>query len=619
MFRFRLNDVLLNDQPIGWEDFTESITRDEQLHLFTLTYDADLTFVGDGYEILNDLFLNDYCGELELKIEQQCGAGYEVITTLLIKITDLDQNLERCTAQANVTDNSFYGMIYNSRDIPVLLTAESSKNGVEIGACPYTEIRMFEPVLDAMDNDNVIYYPSTRRIYEQTDALAHVLKFVTDNRINSVQSDFLDQLVWQPDALFNPALLDRMKFGFMSGQELRSHSGFAPRVTFSGIMKTLFTMHNLFAKIEGSVLRLEPYDYFFQENQMKLTNLRDLIRSTDTTRLYSKVVFGSPESEDERTISPTYPTPINWSMPFVPIIAHGKQEFPLTGVCQTDVSLDLVAEYIYDSNTIEKVLYDAANTPTTERPDQSKDGSVFYIQYTTWTNSTPDTACFSLMFLLPTTPKRGITFNPYLWHSEVITRHGIQSDLVMYEAVDDDNFKATAEAPNAFVQDFASPMVFFPQGDLFPATWGQYNALLPTSNGSIIPFPFAQLPMLAFWGGLLNNSEVSCQVPESGCSVTPVNLQFNNDSTDGNFDPNDNWNTSTFYFEAPADGVYGFELSALLNKVRDQVSYEPNVNDYCNISTYVQQGQFEPTDGGPGLVTTMQENVLFARYIWVNI
>jgi hypothetical protein len=610
MFRFKLNGVELVDQPIGWENFVETITRDEDLHLFTLTYENDLTFVGDGYKILNDVFLANYCGEVTLTIEQSCDGGFELVATLLLKVTDLDQNLERCTAQAKLTDDSFYGMIFNNREVPVRLSAEFSKNGVAIGQCPYTEIRMVQPESSGLGFPEP--YPDLRRTYEQVDALTHVLKFITDNRITSVQSDYLDALVWQPDLPYELAFLDKMKFGFINGQELRAPSGYPPTVTFAGIMKTLFSLHNLFARIDGTVMRLEPYDFFFQENELAFTNIRDLIRSTDTTKLYSKVVFGSPSSDDERTVSATYPSPVNWSMPFVDIIAHGKQEYPLTGVCQTDVALDLIADHIYDSNSIEKVMFEQANLPAGERPNQEKDGDTFYIQYTTYTDSTPDTACFSILFLLPTTPTRGWTFNPYLWHSEVISRHNVQSDLVLYEANNSDNFQAEAEAPNAYVEDFASPLVYFSPTDFTSQTYGLIQSLFGTNQWDPL-LPSVSLPIPVVWGGLLNNSATTCQVPESICVDPPINIQFDNDSTNGNFDPNNNWDTTDYYFEAPSTGVYGFELNAILNKIRDQVSYSPNVNDYFNIDTYVQTNPLVPSD------PPKQENIIFPRNFWVRI
>ena len=594
-FRFVLNGTTLVDHPDGWQDFTESITRDEGLHGFTLSYENNLTFVGDGYAILNDLFLNNYCAETTLRIDYRCDVGFVEFCTLLIKITDLDQNLNRCTCEAKATDVGYYGMIHSNRDVPVRLSAEYSKNGVEIDSCPSIGIRMF--IGEADVSDVIQYYPDLRYGYDQRDALAFVLRFITDNRITTVQSDYLDDLSWAPDAgvpIFN---IGSMGFAVMSGVELRLPSEQPPIVTFAGLMSTIYSLHNLFWRVDGSVLRLEPYDFFFQDNELTFDNQTELIRSTDVTKLYSKVVFGSGSSEDERSISNTYPDPVNWSMPFVDLIAHGKQEYPLTGVCQTDVALNLTSEYIYDSNLIEKVMYDQENLDPADRPDQGNDNDVFYVQYTTWTNGADPSACFSIQFILPTTPIRGFTFNPYLWHKEVIARHTVQSDLVLYEANNDDNFKATAEAPNAWVGDFASPMLYFSATEIDNSTQSQMFVFFNISPGVLL------WPKIFTWGGIFNNAYSNCEVPESACTDQPINLQFNNDSTGGNFDPNNNWNTTDFYYECPATGVYGFEVEAYINKVRDQISYEPDVNTYFNIEVY---GDSQPGDQGERILYPKQ-------------
>lgn len=596
MFRFKLNGVELYDEPIGWQEFSEAIVRDEDLHGFTVLYENDLTFVGDGYNILNTIFLESYCAEVILQVDYQCdNAGFEPFVELLIKITDLDQNLERCTAQAKATDNGYYGMVHSNRAVPVRLSAEYSKNGVAITPCPSFDMIMIQPVQDGIGY-RPDEYPDTRQCYDHLEALAFVLRFVTDNRITSVQSDYLEALVWDNE-IGNPAPFGAMSFAFVSGLELREHSGQPPTVTFEGIVSTLYALHNVFWKIEGTVLRLEPYTYFFQPNEIKLPLLRDLIRSTDVNKLYATVQFGSAKSEDERSVSATYPTPVNWSMPFVDIIAHGKQEYPLGGICQTDVVLNLISEYIYDSNLIEKVLYEAENLPSTERPDQAYDNDVFYIQYVpVLIDPIEYLSCYSYMFVLPTTPIRGWTFNPYLWHSEVIGRHQVQSDLVLYEADSDDNFKATAENPDNWVGDFQTTTIYLDTA-LFS---GSALAQMATF------FSRPSWPEMFYWGGILNNAFTDCLQPESGCTDPPVNLQFNNDSTGGNFDPNDNWSTTDYWFTSPATGVYGFKIQLFINKLRDVISFAADPDEYFPIDVY----------GGPGFESgDPNERIIFHRFV----
>lgn len=575
-FRVYLNDVLLVDEPIGLEDFTETLTRDENLHGLTFTYENNLTFVGDGYKALNDLFLNSYCAEASCRIEQQCGGcGYETVVELLIKITDLDQNLTRCTCEAKATDSGYYGIIHNHAKTPVRLSSDKTLNGEDLTPCPSIDIDFVQPFVDG--GGFLQFYPTARKGYDHKDVLEYVLSFLTDNRVTNVQSDYMDSLEWNtlPEAYAPTDEIGAMSFAFMSGYELRVGTGEPSTVNFFEIMRSLYALHNLFWQIDGATMRLEPYDFFFQDNELSLPSTLDIIRSTDTTKIYNKVVFGSAKSEDERFISPTYPTPENWSMPFVDIIAHGKQEFPLTGVCQTDVALDLTSDYVYDSNAIEKVLYDQFNLAAGDRPNQEYDNDVFYIQYAHNVTANTYLAVYDLMFLVPTSPIRGFTFNPYLWHRNVINRHNVQSDLNIYEADSDDNFQATATSPTAYVERFNTLVSYWP------------TSLIASTTLANIAFYFGRpsWPINEFWGGLFSNNATPCFPPESTCANPPINIPFNDDSTGTNFDPNNNWDTTDFWYTIPSTGVYGFEVGAIINKLVDLVSVTSAPDDYFPIDT----------------------------------
>lgn len=565
-FRFILNGQILNDHPDGWRDFTESIVRDEDLHGLTLVYENGLTFRGDGYAILEAQFLQSFCNETTLEIQQKCGGGqFEYVTDLLIKLTDLDTNLQKCSTEVKATDNGYYGMIHNNRQIPVPLDSQKTKNGENITPCPTIDIKFFATKL-AVGGD-VDYYAEMRMCYDQRDVINYVIQYISDNRITGYISDYLDTFEFNaaPNYGFNPEQTTEMSFAYLSGTELRRHAGDRCTVDFSGIINMLFTKHNLFWRIEGDKIRIEPFNYFLDVGEnpvLVLENQPDITRSMDTAKLYSRVEVGSEKATPDQELI--------WGMPLVELIAHAKQTYALTGVCNTDTALDLVCRYVIDSNTIEKVIVDEINAATPSDRNQEYDQDVFYVQYFRDTSDGIYYACFSTIFQRPelSGEDTGITYNPYLTNDNVIGRHSVQGGGVIDQVDNDDNFLAgfTAGDLEVWIQDFQDATDYIPTSSLPSQVASILNNTFQHGGKWPIQYPWDK----KLFGYNAANSNINNENAVNGAN----NVLFNDDSTPPFFDPNDNWKNATadeMYFDAPQTGVYGFELDLLINKQIDRV------------------------------------------------
>lgn len=248
-FRFILNGEELNDHPDGWKDFTEAIVRDESIHGITLEYTSTLTFHGDGFQVLEAAYQKSYCAEMNLIVEQNCGgSNFQPILDLLLKVTDIDTNINQCTAEVKLTDNSYYGMIHNNKELSVPLIATLSKNGDPIAACPTISFKTFLPRLSS---GKVDYMATNRTGYDHKDALSFVLRYITDGRITQVVSDYLDNLKFIPNAeYFDVTVTDAqteqpMGFVLLSGYNVRiggsGESVMDVRITLQTLLDTLYT------------------------------------------------------------------------------------------------------------------------------------------------------------------------------------------------------------------------------------------------------------------------------------------------------------------------------------------------------------------------------------------
>jgi len=563
-FRFILNGVELQDHPDGWEGFTEAIVRDEDLHGITFEYENNLTFIGDGYEILEQQFLSSFCNESILEVEQRCGGGqFTKVLELLLKITDMDTNLNRCQSSAKMTDNNYYGMIHNNREIVVPLDSNKTKNGEPLAPCPTIDISFFLSKLDG--SDEIDYLADKRMCYDQRDVINYVIQFITDGRITGYVSNYLDTFQFQApqNVGIDTETSTQMSFAVLSGTELRRHANDKASVTFSDIINALFTKHNLFWRIEGNKIRFESYEFFFSGNPPVevFDNQPELIRSVDTNKLFSRVEVGSAEDLPDRELA--------WGMPFVELIAHAKQSYALSGVCNTDAVLNLITNWVIDSNVIEKVIVDEINASTPSERNQDYDEDVFYMQYFTDSETGEHYACPSVIFRRPALSgsDEGITYNPYITNDNVITRHAVQSSFAIDFADDDDGFLAEFNQGDVdvWIQDF--------QDDT------QYTTELPSSvlsNLNALGYGHGgQWPLQFDWprrlmGYNASDSNINNEVAVNGAN----NITFEKDSPLPFFNANGNWKNADadeMYFDAPETGVYGFDMRLLVDKVADRV------------------------------------------------
>jgi len=83
-FRFKLDDIVLQVDPNGWENLASTIKRDNTFNSLLLTQDAELEFFADGYDYIKSVIQKNLCNNIRVIIQQNCGTGYETIHRGLI-------------------------------------------------------------------------------------------------------------------------------------------------------------------------------------------------------------------------------------------------------------------------------------------------------------------------------------------------------------------------------------------------------------------------------------------------------------------------------------------------------------------------------------------------------
>ena len=72
-FTHLLNGVAV-EEPIGFNDFTEELSRDVRERIIGVKYKATLTFTHKGHAVLESLFDDEgFCASATYEVRQWCG------------------------------------------------------------------------------------------------------------------------------------------------------------------------------------------------------------------------------------------------------------------------------------------------------------------------------------------------------------------------------------------------------------------------------------------------------------------------------------------------------------------------------------------------------------------
>lgn len=403
MFKFKINGTTVTD-PLEWADFTETLEYDSEVYGILMKYNQKFTFIKDGYEaISNALASNGYCQRLPLQVLYSCTGGPdEIVLDGFIFLTEAKFNRSKCTVEVEFEDNSYTGKIYANRLVNAFINSDRSKNGVTIVPATKFFITMFDPV-GTIPN-------FTRPVYDLKDTFRYLIDFMTDGAVGFV-SDWLDNLD------------DDKHIAISSGSLFRYIASIheEPNISFQELFEEIRKKFNIAFALEkdssgNPQIRIEEFDYFKNNvNQsISINNIPELMQSFDSDSFYSQVKIGSNAIPFVLNKFALYP---------IPFITHQKESYFVQGECNTDEELNLVSDWIIDSNIIQGLtLSDILNT--------DYDKNHLFIQYTASTLSatkwnTIDNTIY---------PNRWY-YNEIFTNALVADRFNLQGDIAKYLGV----------------------------------------------------------------------------------------------------------------------------------------------------------------------------------------
>ena len=416
MFEFYLNNTLVSD-PVNWQDFTETIERDDIIFGLLPKYDVKLTFTGGGYNFLyTEYRTNGFCKLINLTVVYQCSqnAPKETVLNGTIFISECKFNLNKCEVTCDVLDDNYGAKIFNNKNVKGYLDAPLSKNGVTITPCATEDIQLFTPTTGV--------FGAVKQAYILKDAFRYIIDFMTDGTVG-FESTFLDADV----NIFGLSYLR-----LMAGSTIRSSDTTAPFLSFQELFTEVYKKYNIgftVISVAGKpTIKIEDTDYFYNNSpSLTITDIEDLLLSINQEVLYSSVKFGGESKEFDGVL---------YDFPQTRFFSFAEEEYYLQTECNIDKLLDLKGNFIADSNIIELIY---ATDPTNDTYDKD----VFFIE-----NSAVNLAQFA-----PSPLGTGLPyyFNANLTNNKVAERFILAGNIALYLNSTGDEFWATKTSDAAVI------------------------------------------------------------------------------------------------------------------------------------------------------------------------
>lgn len=425
MFRFLLDNTEYED-PLNWAEFQEKITRDDDNGIFWVEYTRTLVFSGAAYAYMRGEYDNNFqCAIIELEIQHRCDNGiFEPYFKSQIYTSSARWDLEKCTVECQIFDNTFAGKIRQNFDVPFGIRSEFSKNGTSVTPLASGNVQLFNP--------NTGVYSNNVGGFDLFDVLQQLILLMTDDEVDFASS-------WYS------TLPDDEKIWLCQGANFRTPSSTNYTLTFGEVYREIRKKFPLFLYTDATgskpVLRMELETDLIGASSFIVDQPKSINETNDVGRLYGRVKVGSNEQVSIKERGATF------NLPFIDMIAFVEEEYTFEYLCNANNTLDLVNNYLIDHNALEDIIINA----TTDYDDR-----FVFAQYNDTVNQ------FTQNAYLGTQPP--YLYNEIFLNREVIDRREFPASVTKPLGNDNDLFEAQEQVTtgrSAAIPINATPLTTF--------------------------------------------------------------------------------------------------------------------------------------------------------------
>lgn len=332
-----LDTTVLTDLPQGIDELVQEIQFNEDYKGFFNFISNELTFNGDGYDYIeNILFTQSPCNQIDflLKIE-----GVDYFEGIIDMTESGEFNLSRETVRTPVADNNVSSYITKNAKIKTYLNVTKSKNGTAITAATrVTDMAMFTPSTGVYDlNDQA-------QTYLVGDAFRYLVEFMSDGVMTATSPLFGSGGAKEGLSIINGSAFARFD------------TGASPYVSFFDLFQEMDKLYNIAFRIDyttNTMIIDTKENLYTSTNILTISQVRDLKLSFTKDMFYSKIKIGSDKVQ-EASGSFTFPDAV--------FLGFSEEEYFTLGQCNIDNELNLVNNFIIDSNAMEDMLLNFNDT-----------------------------------------------------------------------------------------------------------------------------------------------------------------------------------------------------------------------------------------------------------------
>ena len=332
-----LDTTILTDLPEGINELVQEIQFHEEYKGFFNFMTNELTFNGDGYDYIeNILFTQSPCNQIDFLLQIEGTDYFEGI----IDMTDSGEfNLSRETVRVPVADNNVTSYITKNAKIKTYLNVTKSKNGVAITAATrVSNMAVFTPSTGLYD---LIAQSMT---YPVGDAFRYLVEFMSDGVMTATSPLFDTGGAREGVCIVNGAAFSRFD------------TGASPYVSFFDLFMEMDKLYNIAFRIDyttNTMIIDTKENLYTSTNILTISQVRDLKLSFTKDMFYSKIKIGSNKVQEASG---------SFTFPLAVFLGFSEEEYFTLGQCNIDNELDLVNNYIIDSNAMEDMLLNFNDT-----------------------------------------------------------------------------------------------------------------------------------------------------------------------------------------------------------------------------------------------------------------
>lgn len=325
-------DSSLITTPNGVKELYQEFFYDDELKCVFNKVEGDLEFNSDGYDYISDAILTQgICAQIEFMLMIESKDVYNGI----IHIIDINEwNATRETIRTPIADNNLSSYVFNNRNVKAYINAPKTKSGdTATAATNVVNFDFFTPSIG-------VYGILRNNVYRVDSAFNFLVEFISDGQMTYLSPLF-------------GAGGDKEFLMIASALHLANNSDVHPYLSFYELFTELDKIYNLSMYIDytGAIpeLIIDLTDNIYTETEnITFTNVKDVLLSFDREKMYAYVDIGARDYQ-------LYNGGV-FTMPDANFLGVESKRYYIAGQCNIDRGLNLINEFIIDSNTIEDIL-----------------------------------------------------------------------------------------------------------------------------------------------------------------------------------------------------------------------------------------------------------------------